>query len=257
MSSARRSSSGTGSIRGSFFNQKPGNNTQRISSHTSSQRKSSNRTLSNRSSSGRTSSQKKRARSSSQKNYIPVLDFKPENEDEIKYLKSVVKSADELRRNNGIMNDEKIFDDENMATIEKKQQSIKERTKDLLRQRQLITLIKKTEGLYLAKKADVNNNKSRFFNNSKLRKDKKLMNDYGKQLNYLYSQIDIIDQKLETEKTDPNELLKDIKLLNKRIDVENQDESNPKHKYYDDKFLTRKYNKSLRKRGGRCTRRRK
>jgi hypothetical protein len=257
MSSARRSSSGTGSIRGSFFNQKPSNNTQRISSHKSSQRKSSNR-----SSSGRTSSRKNR-KSSGEKNYINVLDFTPENEGEISHLKTVVYNADELRRNNEIMNDEKIFDEENMEDVRKKDKSIKERTKDLLRQRKLIELIKKTENLYREQDDYIKKIKPTFFNNSKLRKHEKLRNGYGKQLNYLYSQIDIIDNKLgriTSHRNDlfRNELLKDVGLLNKRLGVLNNQEGNPNSKYYNDKFFTRKYNKSSMRRGGsRRTRRRK
>jgi len=84
------------------------------------------------------------------------------------------------------------------------------------------------------------------------------MNGYGKQLNYLYDQEDIINKKLRDENTVPNKLLKDIKILNKYIDAENDPESDPKNKYYDDNFFTRKYRKSTRKRGGsRRTRRRK
>lgn len=252
MSSVRRSSSGTGSIRGSFFNEKSNNNTQRISSHKSSQRKSSNR-----SSSGRTSSRKNR-KSSGEKNYISVLDFTPENEGEINQLKTIVSKADALRRNNEIMNDEKIFDTANIENVRKQDKSIKERTKDLLRQRQLIELIKKAEKLYRQQEADIEKIKPSFFNNSKLRKHEKLRDGYGKQLNYLYNQIDIIDEKVRDEKTGPNELFKDIGLLNKRLDVLNKDEGNPNRKYYDDKFFTRKYNKSSMRRGGsRRTRRRK
>jgi hypothetical protein len=252
MSSVRRSSSGKGSIRGSFFNQKPSNNTQRINSHKSSQRKSTNR-----SSSGRTSSRKNR-KSSGEKNYISVLDFTPENEGEINHLKTVVSKADALRRNNEIMNNENIFDEENMEDVRKQDKSIKDRTKDLLRQRQLIELIKKTENLYREQEADIEKIKPTFFNNSKLRKHEKLRSGYGKQLNYLYNQIDIIDQKLRDKKTVPNELLKDIGLLNKRLDVLNNQEGNPNSKYYNDKFITRKYNKSSMRRGGsRRTRRRK
>lgn len=257
MSSSRRSSSGTGSIRGSFFNQKPSNNTQRISSHKSSQRKSSNRR-----SSGRTSSRKNR-KSSGEKNYITVLDFTPENEDEISHLKTVVSKADALRRNNEIMNNEKIFDEENMVDVRKKDKSIKERTKDLLRQQQLAELIEKTENLYREQDHYINKIKPTFFNNSKLKKHEKLRNGYGKQLNYLYSQIDIIDEKFGSIKSDRNklfrsELLKDVKLLNKRLDVLNNQEDSPNSKYYNDNFFTRKYNKSSTRRGGSCrTRRRK
>jgi hypothetical protein len=245
MSLTRRSSSGNGSIRGSFFNQKPSNNTQRISSHTTSQR-----TSSNRSSTGRTSSQKKRARISNEKNYIPVLDYTPETEAEIIELKSVVKAAREVRRNDDIMKAEGIFDKANTNNVEKQKQSIKKRTKDLLRQKQLKELIKQTEILYNQQKNTVDNINSSFFNNSKLRKHEKLMNGYGKQLNYLYDQEDIINKKVRDENTVPNELFKDIKLLNKHIDDENDPESNPKNKYYDDKYFARKYRKSTRKRGG-------
>jgi hypothetical protein len=253
MNSASRSSSGTGSIRGSFFNQKPSNNTQKISSHTTSQR-----TSSNRSSTGRTTSQKERARISNEKNYIPDLDFTPETEAEIIELKSVVKAADELRRNADIMKAESIFDKANMNNVEKQKQSIKKRTKDLLRQKHLKELIKQTEILYEEQYEIVKNIKPTFFSNSKLRKHEKLMNGYGKQLKYLYHQEDIINKKVRDENIDPNELFKDIKLLNKYIDAENDPESDPKNKYYDDKYFARKYRKSTRKRGGsRRTRRRK
>jgi len=246
MSSARRSSSGTGSISGSFFNQKPGNNTQKINSHTTSQRTSSNRT-----SNGRTTSQKKRARINNEENDIDILTFTPENADEINELKSLVKAADELRRNDAIMNDEIVFDKATMDNVEEKKQSIKERSKNLLRQQQLNALIKQTEKLYTEQKNIVDNIEPRFFNNSKLRKHEKLMNGYGKQLNYLYSQIDTLNKELKTKKTNTNELLKDIKLLNKNIDALNQDETNPKSKYYDDKYFARKYRrKSTRNRGG-------
>jgi hypothetical protein len=253
MSSARRSSSGTGSISGSFFNQKPSNNTQKINSHTTSQR-----TSSNRSSTGRTTSQKKRAIISNEENYIPVLNFTPKSEAEIIKLKSLVKAADELRRKDDIMKAESIFDKANMDNVEKQKQSIKKRTKDLLRQKQLKELVKQTEKLYNQQKNTVDSIKPSYFNNSKLRKHEKLMNGYGKQLNYLYDQEDIINKKLRDKNTVPNKLLKDIKLLNKYIDAENDPESDPKNKYYDDKFFTRKYRKSTRKRGGsRRTRRRK
>ena len=82
-------------------------------------------------------------------------------------------------------------------------------------------------------------------------------------MNYLYSQIDIIDSKLggiTSHRNDlfRNELLKDVGLLNKRLDVLNNQEGNPNSKYYNDKFFTRKYNKSSMRRGGsRRTRRRK
>jgi hypothetical protein len=245
MSSATRSSSGTGSIRGSFFNQNPSNNEQIITSH-----KTSQRTPSNRSSTGRTTSQKKRARINNEENDIDILTFTPENANEINELKSLVKAADELRRNNAIINDEIVFDKATMDNVEEKKQSIKERTKNLLRQRQLNALIEQTEKLYTEQQNIVVNIEPRFFNNSKLRKHEKLMNGYGKQLDYLYSQIDTLNEELKTKKTNTNELLKDIKLLNKNIDALNQDETNPKSKYYDDKYFARKYRKSTRKRGG-------
>lgn len=257
MSSTRRSSSGTGSIRGSFFNQKPSNNTQRISSHKLSQRKSSNR-----SSSGRTSSRKNR-KSSGEKNYITVLDFTPENEDEISHLKTVVSKADALRRNNEIMNNEKIFDEENMVDVRKKDKSIKERTKDLLRQQQLAELIEKTENLYREQDHYINKIKPTFFNNSKLRKHEKLRNGYGKQYHYLKSELDKINKELGSIGTPRNdsfrsELLRDVKILNKRLEVLNNQEDSPNSKYYNDNFFTRKYNKSSTRRGGsRRTRRRK
>ena len=122
MSLRTRSSSGTGSIRGSFFNQNPSNNEQIITSHTSSQRTTSNksngRTSNGRTSSGRTNS-RKNMKGTSEKNDIDILTFTPENEAEIIELKSIVRTADELRRNNEIMNVENIFDKENMENVKK------------------------------------------------------------------------------------------------------------------------------------------
>jgi len=242
MSLTRRSS---GSVRGSFFNQTPSNNEQIITSHKTSQRTSSNRT-----SNGRTTSQKKRDRINNEENDIDILTFTPENADEINELKSLVKAADELRRNNAIINDEIVFDKAKMENVKKQKQSIKERTKDLLRKGQLDALIKNAEELYTKQIAAVDNIKPSFFNNSKLRKQEKLKYSYGNQLNYLYDQRDIINKKLNNEQTVPDELLKDIGLLNKRLKVLNEDETNPKSKYYDDKYFARKYRKSTRNRGG-------
>ena len=253
MVSRRRSSSGTGSIRGSFFNQKPTINNQQISSHTSSQRTTSNRsndrTSSGRTSSGRTNS-RKNMKGTSEKNDIDILTFTPENEAEINELKTIVRTADELRRNNEIMNVENIFEKENMENVKKQKQSIKERTKDLVRKGQLDALIKNSEELYTKQRDAVNKIKPGFFNNSKLKKQEKLMYSYGNQLKYLYDQSDIINKKIRDEKTVPNELLKDVGLLNKRLKVLNEDESNPNSKYYDDKFFAKKYRKSTRNRGG-------
>lgn len=243
MSLRTRSSSGTGSIRGSFFNQNPSNNEQIITSHTSSQRTTSNK------SNGRTNS-RENMKGTSEKNDIDILTFTPENEAEIIELKSIVRTADELRRNNEIMNVENIFDKENMENVKKQKQSIKERTKDLVRKSQLDALIKNAEELYTKQRDVVNKIKPGFFNNSKLKKQEKLMYSYGNQLKYLYGQSDIINKKIRDEKTVPNELLKDVGLLNKRLKVMNEDESNPNSKYYDDKFFVKKYRKSTRNRGG-------
>ena len=246
MSSGKRPSSG--SIRSSFFNQTPSNINQIISSHTSSQRTPSNRSsISNRSS---RSNSRKNMKGTSEKNDIDILTFTPENEAEINELKSIVKTADELRRNNEIMNVENIFEKENMENVKKQKQSIKKRTKDLVRKGQLDALIKNAEELYTKQRDAVDKIKPGFFNNSKLRKQEKLMYSYGNQLKYLYDQRDIINKKIRDEKTDPNELLKDVGLLNKRLKVLNEDESNPNSKYYDDKFFAKQYRKSTRNRGG-------
>ena len=127
--------------------------------------------------------------------------------------------------------------------LKKQKQSIKERTKDLARKGQLDALIKNAEELYTKQRDVVDKIKPGFFNNSKLKKQEKLMYSYGNQLKYLYDQSDIINKKIRDEKTDPNELLKDVGLLN-------EDESNPNSKYYDDKFFAKKYRKSTRNRGG-------
>jgi hypothetical protein len=246
MSSGKRPSSG--SIRGSFFNQNPTSNNQQISSHTSSQRTTSNRS-NGRTSNGRTNS-RKNMKGTSEKNDIDILTFTPENEAEINELKSIVRTADELRRNNEIMNVENIFEKENMENVKKQKQSIKERTKDLVRKGQLDALIKNAEKLYTKQRDAVDKIKPGFFNNSKLKKQEKLMYSYGNQLKYLYDQSDIINKKIRDEKTVPNELLKDVGLLNKRLKVLNEDESNPNSKYYDDKFFAKKYRKSTRNRGG-------
>ena len=267
MGSRIRASSGSESIRGSFFNTNPHNsrtnsgisntnsvrtNSVRTNSANSVRTNSANSVRTNSANSVRTS---RKNRSSSKKNELPILDFSPENEAQIIELKSVLKTADALRRNKDVTNIEKIFDRENMENVKKQQESINERSKILLRQRQLLELYNKTANLYNEQKDIIKDIEPRFFNNSKLRKHEKLRNDYHKQAIYLDGQLTTLEKKIRSEKIIPSELLKDIGLLNKRVKALNEDENNPKRKYYDDKYFTRKYKKSLRRGGSRHTRR--
>ena len=246
MGSRIRASSGSESIRGSFFNTNPHN------SRTNSGISNTNSVRTNSANSVRTS---RKNRSSSKKNELPILDFSPENEAQIIELKSVLRTADALRRNKDVTNIEKIFDRENMENVKKQQESINERSKILLRQRQLLELYNKTANLYNEQKDIIKDIEPRFFNNSKLRKHEKLRNDYHKQAIYLDGQLTTLEKKIRSEKIIPSELLKNIGLLNKRVKALNEDENNPKRKYYDDKYFTRKYKKSLRRGGSRHTRR--
>lgn len=243
--SRNRSSSGTGSIRGSFFNPS--------SSHTSTIKGISGRkSTSNRSSgrtSGRTTSRKNRG--SSKSNDMPhVLEFIPDNEAEIIELKSIVKKFNDAELEGKIKKNEYEFDKQRMNEVKIQEDRIKENTKILLRQQQLMKLKNHYYKLYDEEKRIVDSISPTYFNNRKLRQHEKLRNKYHRIIFNLENELDVVNEKIGSGGIDTSELMKDVAILNKTKNAMNDDPTNKNSKYYNTNFFKRKYNKSMRNRGG-------
>ena len=251
MSSTRhlsnRSSSGTGSVRGSFFNPSSSRNIKKSSSRTSTIKGISGRKSTSNRSSGRTSVR----RSSSKKNDMPhVFDFSPDNEAEIIELNSIVKKFNDAKLEGEIKKSMYDFDKKTMNEVKIQEERIKENTKLLLRQQQLKKLKNHYYNLYDEEKRIVDSINPTYFNNRKLREHEKLRNKYHAILFNLENELDVVDEKIRSRGINTSELMKDVAMLNKKMNELNDDPTNKNFKYYDPNFLKKKYNKSIRNRGG-------
>jgi hypothetical protein len=256
---SNRSSSGTGSVRGSFFKETPQHNLKRNSSSSLLRKTSSNRSSARTSgrTSGRTSSRKYRdSRKSSDKQHL--LKFIPENEKQISELKSIVKKFDTAKLEGEIKRNNDIFDKKRMEEVKKLEDKIKEDTKILLRDQQLKKLHEHFYNLYDKETRIVDSINPRYFNNRKLRQHEKLRNKYHSIVINLQNEQDTLKNKIKRDGITKNKLLYDVTTLNNIMNELNDDPTNKNFRYYNDNFFEKKYNKSMRNSGGsRHTRKRK